>query len=267
MTHDQLASSLAAHLRTADRMVWTDMQLGPSGSVRPDVYAIFKSYVRPQPMAFEVKVSTADYRADVTAGKWQTYLKFASGVYFACEGDLIKPADLPAHCGLIVFRSAWRTTKKATLAPVTIPQDALIKLLIDGVGREGPSFRIPRGYSESIQLERCRKKFGKLVADTVKDRLASEAKIAHAEFVADSIIKGAERRAAEIQQEARGLTPLRTELCEILGLPPSESTWRIQHAVRQIKRDIEANPAVENLRILTQSLRSVLDRNGYKEQP
>ena len=47
MTHDELAADLAAHLRGERTMVWTDMQLGSSGSVRPDVYTIAKSYVRP----------------------------------------------------------------------------------------------------------------------------------------------------------------------------------------------------------------------------
>lgn len=44
LTHDELAADLAAKLRTDRRMVWTDIQLGPSGSPRPDVYAIFKSF-------------------------------------------------------------------------------------------------------------------------------------------------------------------------------------------------------------------------------
>lgn len=85
MDHDELARSLADHLRAPDRMVWCDLQLGPSGSPRPDVYTIFKSYVRPHPVAYECKVSYADYRGDITSGKWQTYLKYACGVYFACE--------------------------------------------------------------------------------------------------------------------------------------------------------------------------------------
>ena len=77
MKHDELADDLAAHLRADRRMVWTNIQLGPSGSPRPDVYAFFKSYVDPRPMAYECKVSLSDFRADVTAGKWQSYRKFS----------------------------------------------------------------------------------------------------------------------------------------------------------------------------------------------
>lgn len=45
--HDELAQSLAAHLRGDARMIWCDLQLGPSGSPRPDVYTIDK-FVRPE---------------------------------------------------------------------------------------------------------------------------------------------------------------------------------------------------------------------------
>ena len=63
--HDQLAEDLAAHLKAPDRMVWLNMQLGPRGSPRPDVYTIYKSYVRPQPTAYEVKISREDFRSDI----------------------------------------------------------------------------------------------------------------------------------------------------------------------------------------------------------
>src|SRR5262245_7005098 len=95
LSHDALAESLADHVRGPERMVWCDMQLGPGGSPRPDVYAIYKSFVNPAPTAYECKVSTSDFRADVTSGKWKTYLPFASAVYFACEAGLFGKAEVP----------------------------------------------------------------------------------------------------------------------------------------------------------------------------
>ena len=57
MKHDELAFNLAMSLRSEKRMVWTDMQLGPSGSARPDVYTLMKSYTQPNPTTYEVKIS------------------------------------------------------------------------------------------------------------------------------------------------------------------------------------------------------------------
>lgn len=83
MKHNDLMHALAANLRgNSDRMVWEDMQLGPSGSPRPDVYTIMKSYTSPLPTAYECKVSVADFRGDVVSGKWQAYLRFAGAVVF-----------------------------------------------------------------------------------------------------------------------------------------------------------------------------------------
>lgn len=70
-THNALADDLASHVRQrTGRIVWTDMQLGPSGSPRPDVYSIEPSFAKFRPLAYEVKVSVADYRRDVAAGKY-----------------------------------------------------------------------------------------------------------------------------------------------------------------------------------------------------
>ena len=262
--HDALAQSLAAHLRSDHRMTWCDLQLGPSGSVRPDVYAIYKSYVRPCPTAYEVKVSAADFRGDITAGKWQSYLKYAAGVYFACDGDLIKPSQLPEHCGLIVYRNAWRVTKKAVLSPVHIPQDAMLKLLIDGVEREGPQVRA-RHFSQSLAQEKIRQKFGDVVAATVQDRLKMEYEIESAERTAKRIIEDAQRRADRIRKEADVSGP-RSELCEVLGLPLDADVWRIKSAVSKLRRPLEEHPANEKLRLLTESVRRALDHNGYKAE-
>lgn len=111
--HDDLAEDLADHLRgISDRMVWTNMQLGPSGSPRPDVYTLAKSFSRPRPMAYEIKVSLPDYRRDVTSGKWQSYLDYSSAVVFVVPAGLITKADLPAGCGLMTRSDkGWRTAK------------------------------------------------------------------------------------------------------------------------------------------------------------
>lgn len=265
MTHDELARDLAAHLRSDKRMTWCDMQLGPSGSPRPDVFAIFKSYSNPCPIAYEVKVSKSDFRADVTAGKWQSYLQFAHGVYFACEGDLISKNDVPTHCGLIVLRSGWRIAKRAVLSPVVLPQDACIKLLIDGVEREGPTIRY-RSFASYTAVQQASQKFGDLVGRILSDHQKVERQIEYSKHTADRLESDARARAELIRKEAAdSVEPLRKEICDILGLPADTSGWRLRGEVKKLRAAQAEHPAVEKLRALTISIQSQLDRNGYKD--
>ncbi len=215
MTHDALAESLAAHLHGPDRMTWCDLQLGSAGSVRPDVYTIEKSFVRPNPMAYECKVSQSDFRADVTAGKWQAYLQYACGVYFACESGLIGKADVPPMCGLIVLKDgAWRSAKRPTVQPVTIPQDAFLKLLIDGIEREGAAQRTKRLADHWTHLTTIKHKFGEVVAKVVSDRLAVDVEIESAQRSAKRIVENAQQAAEQVKKDAvEHIGPLRSELC------------------------------------------------------
>lgn len=165
-THDQLQRDLADHLARPDRMIWQDMQLGPSGSPRPDVYTLQKSYTNPDPRAFEIKISASDFRADVTAGKAMGYLKFAGSVTFCMPKDLAVKvrSDLPAGAGLMVRSpGGWRTVKRATRSPVQIPEKALLKLLIDGVDRAHKAYRAKQA-NEHLMLKSLGEDVGKAVA-------------------------------------------------------------------------------------------------------
>lgn len=263
MTHDDLARSLANHLRGDRRMVWCDLQLGAAGSVRPDVYAIYKSYSNPAPTAYEVKISVSDFRADVTAGKWQSYLRYAGAVYFACEAGLVRAADVPVHCGLMVFTPSaeggrWRAAKKAVLSPVTIPQDALLKLIIDGVEREGPSYR-RKHWSNYVAEDTSKKLFGALVGAAVRDRLTFEAETDYARHSATLIEQNAHVNAKRIVDEAKqSIEPLRAELCGALGLPSTAHIYDIERAVNRLSAAIREHPAQTQLKTFVYQLRHVL---------
>jgi hypothetical protein len=177
--HDDLARDLAAHLRRAqDRMVWIDMQLGPSGSMRPDVFTMAKSYSRPAPHAYECKISVADFRGDITSGKYLKYYENASLVTFAVPQGLITKADIPKGCGLIVRGDeGWRTIKGATSHPFRMTNDALMKLLIDGVQRLSKPAITQRDSSEWRIQEKIRKDIGKEVADFLTDSASVRRKL------------------------------------------------------------------------------------------
>lgn len=138
--HDELANDLAAHIRgNTNAVVWTNMQLGPGGSPRPDVYAIEKTFTKLAATAFEVKVSAADLQRDLKAGKWGAYAKYATTVVFALPAHLAsKHADLiPSTCGIIVRSdTGWRYRRRGVHQPKdNLPRDAWLKLVIDGIGR------------------------------------------------------------------------------------------------------------------------------------
>lgn len=252
--HDELAADLAAYLLSPDRMVWTDMQLGPSGSPRPDVYTIQKSYSKPMPMAFEIKVSRSDMRSDTTSGKWQSYLQFASAVTFAVPDGLCTVADIPDGCGLIVRKTAaWRYVRRPTIQKVTPPFSACMKLLIDGVSRTySPRQPIPRRADLWTENEAVRKRFGQAVAIAAKDLaraldMTESAKTA-AQYERDRIAKETEAYKARLRKEAEDESgewiALRNEILEWLDCK-SPSAWAVRNRLAELKRSCDADPRVE----------------------
>lgn len=254
MSHDELAQSLAAHLRAPNRMVWTNIQLGPVGSPRPDVYTIQKSFVRPEPRAYEVKVSLSDFRGDVTAGKWREYLNYATGVYFASRRGLLTRDEIPAHTGLILYgESGWRVAKKPTLSPVDLPTVALLKLLIDGVEREGPRYRV-KSWNESFWMKKASNRWGNRVAKAIAGAGALEADIEHAKAEAERILSAARRQAERMVGEEASLSGLRIELCGVLGLSTDSDEWQIRGEISRIKTDQRRHPALRQLDHITRML-------------
>lgn len=233
-THDELAIDLANSLRTPDRMVWTDIQLGPAHSPRPDVFTLMKSFTRPLPTAYEVKVSRSDFLADVTAGKWTKYQRYAHTVTFACVAGLIQKADVPEQCGLIWrHENAWRYAKRPTVNPVALPQDAWLKLLIDGVEREGPRYRaknfsIDNGFS---------KRYGSEAARWVSDAAAVKDRVQYAEDSIRDMKERAQKDAEKIKADARrdGGEQWRL-LLEILELPADANVWTVRGKISELRR-------------------------------
>lgn len=253
--HDELLADLAGHLLGPDRMVWTDMQLGPSGSPRPDVYTLQKSYSKPTPTAYEIKVSRSDLRSDTTSGKWQSYLQYASSVTFAVPDSLCTVSDIPDGCGLIVRKAeVWRYARRPTIQRVTPPFDACMKLLIDGVNRTAKPFTpTPRRVAVWEENEAVRKKFGAAVDQCARDLVAAEARLADArssangewdrmrrdvELVKKQLIATAERELAE-------WTGVKNEILQWLGLEGSHSTWSVQQRLREMRQMCDGDARVK----------------------
>lgn len=189
--HDELAADLAGHFRgMTDRMVWCDMQLGPSGSERPDVYTMKKSYSNPDPHAYEVKISMSDYRSDLTSGKWQKYYQEAKRVTFCVPQGLISKDDLPKGAGLMVrTENGWHTYKSPTSQPCQLSTSCLMKLLIDGLPRLNVKRDYSRHLSEGIINRRVAHKLGQDVADYLINKPRMEERLKSEQEKADKLRK------------------------------------------------------------------------------
>lgn len=259
--HNDLAADLAQHLRSDKRMVWTDMQLGPSGSPRPDVYTLEKSYSSPIPTAYEIKISRSDLRSDTTSGKWQKYLAFAGAVIFAVPDGLCTPADIPAGCGLIVRKAAtWRHVRKATRTTCSLPMDACMKLLIDGVGRTVER-RTPQPRRAELwrENEAVRKKFGEAVAKAARDIAAAQEQATALQTarsegwarVDREVAALREYRMGEVRKEMAEFEAAKRDLIDWLGLDGDPSTFMVRRKIAELRTacDVDARVSAADDRL------------------
>jgi hypothetical protein len=264
MKHDELASDLASHLRASgDVIAWENMQMGPAGSPRPDVYIMQKSYSKFRPMAYEVKVSVSDFRSDVTSGKWQSYLQYAAGVVFAVPLGLITKDDLPKGCGLIVRGEGWRHVKKPILQPIsTLPHDAWMKLMIDGINRVDPAARLEL-RREFASAETLRKRYGEDIAKLLSNR-------EHAKYRIEEAIKllEIERQRIEDQRQKLRIEAVKRdadvsekfiEMLKAFGLPEDASIWDLQIAMRKVRERYTENTEIARLNRIVENLRRQLE--------
>ena len=272
-SHNSLADDLADFLRTTrERIVWTDMQLGPVGSPRPDIYSIPKSFVRFAPLVYEVKVSVADFRSDVTSAKWQKYLAFASGVFFAVPAGMVSKADVPEGCGLIVRGpDGWRTQKAPTLRVTeTLTRNQWQKLVIDGIDREvSRQMAARRGsVNHTFSAEKAvRKRYGESLGKALSDLNAAESSLRYRQSIAEQEKLRIEKaRAAESENHRRQMdlamrevNAARGELCAALGLPEGSSIGVISRCAKALADRLTADGEVRHLRSQMDVIRRALD--------
>lgn len=252
--HDDLAADLAGYLRGNDRerLVWCDMQLGPAGSPRPDVYVISKSYSKFTPFAYECKISRSDFLADANVGKWQKYYAFASAVVFAVPDGLVKSTELPDGAGLIVRKeSVWRMAKSPRVNVLdNLPRTAWMKLVMDGLHRVERGAR--KAESEYLLRERAFKtalgdEIAKLVSDRDTMKWRIEYEISEHKKRLDQIVEQ-NRRERERANERDAIASLEYDrLCDLLGLPRGTATWQISGAIERAVKALDADQRVRDL--------------------
>jgi hypothetical protein len=268
MKHDELQEDLAGHLRGgSDRMVWTNTQLGPSGSPRPDVFTVNKSFSRFRTDCYEVKVSVSDLRHDVTSGKWQSYRKFGHAVWFAFPRGMASLDLVPKECGVILRGETWRAARKPVAQVLdTLPRDAWLKLLMTDA--EGPTEPRPRSMHEWKAEEIARKKFGDQFAELLRDRARAEHNFEvytrtlqeQADKLAQEIKDRRENALKEAQREEAYLNNALQELGVELGLEWGKVTASdLREAIRRMRskvRGADFRGAIETLQFLAGAMKA-----------
>ncbi|HEY1035568.1 MAG TPA: hypothetical protein VGE09_11365 [Pseudoxanthomonas sp.] len=249
--HDALADDLAAHLRgyAKPSMIWTNMQLGPVGSPRPDVYTLEPTFTRIKAVAYEVKISRADFLSDVQAGKALGYLVYAGALVFATPKGLVRKDELPNGAGLIERGdTGWRWAKKPTVNALSeLPFEAWMKLLIDGRDREigwlASTKMRTRQANEWEQDRRARKmlgeELGQMLADRSSARYRLQVEIARNNAEADAHREMREesdrRRRERIESDLKDLRRELDEAAQLVGLSPGAQPFRIINALRGMR--------------------------------
>jgi hypothetical protein len=251
-THDALAADLAKYLgeNKAARLIWQDMQLGPAGSPRPDVYALPKTYSRFLPFAYEVKISRADYQRDVNAGKWQKYYAYASAVVFAVPDGMVKTTELPEGAGLIVRKAeVWRMAKAPKVNRVdNLPLDTWMKLVMDGVNR----LDARPVLNEYAMRERAFKKaLGEEIAKLAANREMAEWRISHEiaehEKRLAAIRERNEQDRVRANEKDQWAAAEFDRLCTLFNLPAGAPTYRLSHAIAEAVAKLDADTRVRDL--------------------
>ena len=139
--HHDLADRLAEWLRQSGRMTWTNIEFstsledGRKQIVRPDVFSMVPSYSveRINPMVHEVKVSRADFLADMAKPeKREGYEAFSEVMYYASPPGIIDAGELPPGVGLVVESAPgqFSITKKPKRRKVELQPRHFLNLIL-----------------------------------------------------------------------------------------------------------------------------------------
>lgn len=276
MTHDELQEDLATHLRgNTDRMVWTNTQLGPAASPRPDLFTVDKSFARFACDAYEIKISVSDLRRDVTSGKWQSYRKYAHRVWFAFPRGMVPLDEIPRECGVICRSDkGWRAARKPVAQVLdTLPRDAWLKLLIEAFPRDVFGKPVePRTANDWLLAAAARKKFGTLVGDLLESRRAAEGAFERAtekRRTAAAEIEAEVRQMRETAREREQKTMARLddnlkELGRVLGMPEDQvNAETLASRLSNLAWDLRRGGLADTIKTLTK-LQAVI---AGEEQP
>lgn len=142
--HHELGQRLALNLREKGMHTWENVEFSNPdwtqprtwGVVRPDVYACYPELKTRNcaPAIYEVKVSRADYLADLAKPqKREAYAAISQAVYYCCPADLIAKSEVPEGFGLVYEgeKGSFEIVKKARRSKTFVMHaDTAITLMV-----------------------------------------------------------------------------------------------------------------------------------------
>lgn len=140
--HHDMGARLAAFLRSQGRVTWEgiefmvgDMNSATRQAVRPDVFSLVctRNADRINPLVHEIKVSRADFLADVAnPKKREGYARIADAVIYVAPAGMIAPDEVPAPCGLLVESEpgAFKIARRAKKQRVTLAVEHFMNLIL-----------------------------------------------------------------------------------------------------------------------------------------
>ena len=245
MTHDQLQHDLALSRRGCGEVVVEKLSLGSyAGGGQIDVATMKLSWTQPNPTAYEVKISRADFLADTQSGKYERYLRYVRRLYFAAPSGLLTKEDIPAGCGLVVRGdNGWRTVKAPRVNvpnPETWP-DFLQSLLMK---------HYPGPWVATRHLDRRQRIEAALQSsDEEQDRFRG--------IELNARIVGAIRRARDVELR---IEDLRWRLAGALGEQPGDRSLEQLGAAVLERRPAAPAPDYATLRMELNSIRRTAER-------
>lgn len=121
--HDALAADLMDCRHLAGEVAVERLRIGPGYTregIQLDVAGMRLSWTEPRMTGYEVKVSRADFLADLHAEKWRKYMGSCERLYFACPRGLIDAREVPPECGVLYRHdTTWRAARIAPPLPIT----------------------------------------------------------------------------------------------------------------------------------------------------
>jgi hypothetical protein len=146
--HDELQDDLARSRIGIGEAVVQKLSLGIWGSAgQIDVWAQKLSRTKPRPTVYEVKVTRADFLADVRAEKHRRYEPAAERCYFATPTGLVDRREAPEGWGLIVRGpNGWSSLKAPRARAMEPHQWRPLMMAVVLSLHPGPWNEPPRGH-------------------------------------------------------------------------------------------------------------------------
>lgn len=166
-THRTLQRELAAWLREAGWLTFTEIDIPPAGG-RVDVVAVKPhAYMTKDLRAYEVKATRSDLLGDLNSEKWRNYHAVFPRVIFALPAGIAKKEDFPREVGIAIRGEHGWSHLRSGLPhkPPRLTVDAILALLY-------------RGYEETLE-ERDLKRRLAFDGDGTLDFRATAVRVGH----------------------------------------------------------------------------------------